>query len=66
MNNAVIKNGTDVDISRISLCPYHSMDECEKHCGIYTICKTIMYANELLILYDKQRRKKYEKTTRSN
>ena len=66
MDNVVIKNGIDVDVSRISLCPYHSMDECERYCGVYTSCKIIMNANELLILHDKQRRERYEKKTKSN
>lgn len=45
-------NSIDVDISKISSCPYHSMDDCEKYCDKYYRCDTIAYANDLLIEYE--------------
>lgn len=41
----------DIDISKISSCPYHSMDECEKNCAKYSGCSTIAYANDILVTY---------------
>ena len=41
----------DIDISKISSCPYHSMDECEKNCIKYSVCSTIAYANDILVTY---------------
>lgn len=41
----------DIDISKISSCLYHSMDECEKNCIIYSGCSTIAYANDILVTY---------------
>lgn len=37
---AIIDNGKtlDIDISKISGCPYKSMDECEKYCNKYSGC----------------------------
>lgn len=51
--NAVMDDGTnlDIDISKISSCPYHSMDECEKKCAKYSGCHTIAYANDILVTY---------------
>ena len=41
----------DIDISKISSCPCHSMDECEKSCAKYSGCYTIAYANDILVTY---------------
>lgn len=51
--DAIIDDGTnlDIDISKISSCPYHSMDECEKNCAKYSGCSTIAYANDILVTY---------------
>lgn len=51
--DAIIDDGTnlDIDISKISSCPYHSMDECEKNCAKYSGCYTIAYANDILVTY---------------
>lgn len=51
--DAVMDDGTnlDIDISKISSCPYHSMDECEKKCAKYSGCHTIAYANDILVTY---------------
>ena len=51
--DAIIDDGTnlDIDISKISSCPYHSMDECEKNCAKYSGCSTIAYANNILVTY---------------
>ena len=51
--DAVMNDGTnlDIDISKISSCPYHSMDECEKKCAKYSGCHTIAYANDILVTY---------------
>lgn len=51
--DAIIDDGTnlDIDISKISSCPYHSMDECEKNCIKYSGCSTIAYANDILVTY---------------
>ena len=51
--DAIIDDGTnlDIDISKISSCPYHSMDECEKKCAKYSGCHTIAYANDILVTY---------------
>ena len=51
--NAVMDDGTnlDIDISKISSCPYHSMNECEKKCAKYSGCHTIAYANDILVTY---------------
>ena len=50
---AVIDNDKtlDIDISKISNCPYKSMDECEQHCIKYSGCWTIAYANDILVIY---------------
>lgn len=50
---AIIDNGKtlDIDISKISGCPYKSMDECEKYCNKYSGCWTIAYANDILVTY---------------
>lgn len=51
--DAVMDDGTnlDIDISKISSCPYHSIDECEKKCAKYSGCHTIAYANDILVTY---------------
>lgn len=51
--DAVMDDGTnlDIDISKISSCPYHSMDECEKKCAKYSGCHTIAYTNDILVTY---------------
>lgn len=51
--DAVMDDGTnlDIDISKISSCPYHSMNECEKKCAKYSGCHTIAYANDVLVTY---------------
>lgn len=51
--DAIIDDGTnlDIDISKISSCPYHSMNECEKNCAKYSGCSTIAYANDILVTY---------------
>lgn len=49
----VIKNGTDIDISKISSCSYRSMSECEEKCERYYSCDTIAVANDLLVEYEK-------------
>lgn len=51
--DAITGDGTnlDIDISKISSCPYHSMDECEKNCAKYSGCYTIAYANDILVTY---------------
>lgn len=51
---AIIDNGNtlDIDISKISTCPYKSMDMCEKLCQRYHSCQTIAYANDLLVEYE--------------
>lgn len=47
MEDAVTKNGLDVDIAKLSNCPYHSMDECQEKCEKYYRCYTISLANDL-------------------
>lgn len=51
--DAIIDDGTNlnIDISKISSCPFHSMDECEKNCAKYSGCSTIAYANDILVTY---------------
>ena len=50
---AVIDDGKnlDINISKISGCPYTSMDECEQNCMKYSGCWTIAYANDILVTY---------------
>ena len=62
----IIKNGTDVDISKLCICSYHSLDECERNCGVYKKCKTIILANKLLIDYENKRRKRNDEKVKSN
>lgn len=50
--NAIIDNGNNIDISKISSCPCISMDTCEKICNRYYSCQTIAYANDLLVEYE--------------
>lgn len=45
------KSEMDVDVSQISSCSYHSMEECEKKCGKYSRCYTIAIANDVLTEY---------------
>lgn len=52
MEDAVTKNGLDVDIAKLSNCPYHSMDECQEKCEKYYRCYTISLANDLLVEYE--------------
>lgn len=50
---AILDNGMDIDISKISSCNCHSMDECEKTCRKYYGCSIIAYANDLLVKYER-------------
>ena len=50
--SVITKNGTDVDISKISSCPYHSMDDCEQKCEKYYRCYTIAMANDMLVAFE--------------
>lgn len=52
MENVVTRNGFDVDIAKISSCPYHSMEECQEKCEKYYRCYTISLANDLLVEYE--------------
>lgn len=45
---AVLKNGTDFDMTQICNCEYKTMDECEKHCLKYHDCHNIAMANDIL------------------
>lgn len=47
------QNGkTDVDISMISSCTNHSINECENNCARYSSCQTIAYANGIIKTYE--------------
>lgn len=41
------KGEIDVDVSKISCCQCHSLDECEHGCSKYYNCNTVAYANDL-------------------
>lgn len=41
----------DIDIAKISSCPYHSIRECEENCIKYSGCHTIAYAGDILVTY---------------
>lgn len=47
-DDAIIDDGKDVDISKISSCEYHSMNDCENKCPKYYSCNTIALANDIL------------------
>ena len=51
---AVLNNGTDVDMSNISGCTSNTMSWCEANCKKYYDCHNIALANDIL--------KKYEET----
>lgn len=52
--SAVLNGGTDVDVSEISACSLHSLDDCEKNCPHYYGCDTVSMANDILAEYEKQ------------
>ena len=49
------KGEIDVDVSKISCCQCHSLDECEHGCSKYYNCDTVAYANDLLVEFEKDR-----------
>ena len=49
------KGEIDVDVSMISCCQCHSLDECEHGCSKYYSCDTVAYANDLLFEFEKDR-----------
>ena len=51
---AVLNNGTDVDMSKICGCTNNTMSWCEANCKKYYDCHNIALANDIL--------KKYEET----
>lgn len=46
---AVIDNGRDIDMTRISGCGSPNLDWCEAHCTKYYDCETVAYANDILV-----------------
>lgn len=49
---AVINNGTDLDMSQICNCTYKTMNECENSCLKYHDCYNIAKANDILKDYE--------------
>lgn len=48
---AIINNGNDINMSKISGCSSTSMDQCEQ-CRKYYDCHTIAIANDILAAYE--------------
>lgn len=49
---AVLNNGKDVDMTRLSSCSTPSLDWCEANCADYYGCETVAFANDILAAYE--------------
>lgn len=51
---AVLNDGKDLDVSKISGCPFQSLNDCAAYCGRYCSCDTVAMAEDILKEYEQQ------------